>query len=278
MLVSEYFRRLKKRLRISSAQREIQRRSFSHVPTALDIVGRKVVVSLTSYSARFSTLQWTLRSLLLQSVRPHSVVLWLDEGDFNRLPREVSELVPSGLCVRIAPNMRSYTKIMPALAEYPDCLLVTADDDVYYWPTWLEELVQAHAETGNPIVCHRAHEVRLGDSGVHQYSAWRHCLKSRKSSSLVFPTGVSGVLYDPKAFHQDVSRRDLFESLCPSSDDIWLYWMHRLKGSKPLTLGMSHRVLEWPGSQVQQLQSLNIRGRGNDEAIAAMVGRYGFPK
>lgn len=277
MNVSKLIRKLKVLARVSLAQREIERRLSVVEPRSLEHIGRKVVISLTSYSKRFSTLHWTLKSLLFQTVKPHAVVLWVDAADYDRVPYQVAELAQFGLQVRVAPNMRSYTKIIPALVDFPDCLIVTADDDVYYWGTWLEELVRGHAETGNPIVCHRAHEVLFTNGGVQPYASWRHCLRARQASPLVFPTGVSGVLYDPSAFHEDVAKRELFESLCPSSDDIWLYWMHRLKGSTPLTLGMSHRVLEWPGSQAQQLQALNILGRGNDEAISAMVSRYGFP-
>jgi hypothetical protein len=33
-------------------------------------------------------------------------------------------------------------------------LVVTADDDVYYYAR--EELTQAHIQTGDPVICHRA--------------------------------------------------------------------------------------------------------------------------
>lgn len=46
-------------------------------------------VSLTSYAPRFGTLALTLRSLLLQDLRPEAVLRWIGHGDMAQLPIEV---------------------------------------------------------------------------------------------------------------------------------------------------------------------------------------------
>ncbi|WP_295044608.1 glycosyltransferase family 2 protein [uncultured Paracoccus sp.] len=232
------------------------------------------MVSLTSYPARFPTLGLTLQGILRQSVRPDRVILWLDEGDQSSLPRDI--LMLPGLEVRTCPAWRSYKKIVPTLLESPDAFVVTADDDIYYTADWLEGLVVA-VRSGARIACYRAHQVTLRDGQPVPYAQWRHNIDKPQQSPLVFLTGVSGVIYAPGVFHPDVTRADLFTRLSPRSDDVWLYWMHRLAGIQARKIGARARILEWEGSQAQSLRSENLHGTGNDQAIAALLDHYGWP-
>ena len=160
-------------------------------------------------------------------------------------------------------------------SEAPGAYIVTADDDVYYPADWLEKLV-AHADAG--VVCHRAHRVTLGADGMpRSYGDWQRNIAAPDASALIFPTGVGGVLYAPGVFHPDVTNAALFQHLAPSADDVWLYFMHRLAGSRPAKIGGRFRITEWPGTQAQNLRGGNLVGDGNDRAVQAMVARYGFP-
>ncbi|MCE6952502.1 glycosyltransferase family 2 protein [Cereibacter sphaeroides] len=269
------FRAAKARWRAARAIAEIETRRLSPLPHGLDT---PLAVSLTSYTARYPTLAPTLRSLLRQTVKPDRLVLWLTPADAAVLPAEVRRLEGEGLEIATAAELRSFKKIIPALTAMPGHCLVTADDDVYYWPDWLEGLVAARRATGQSVLCHRAHRIRLGGDGLPlPYGNWDRRLDGPAPSGLIFPTGVHGVLYAPDAFHADVLREDLFLSLCPSADDVWLYWMHRLRGHRAMQVGRLHRVLEWPQSQQSNLRSANTAEGGNDRAIAAMIRHYGFP-
>jgi hypothetical protein len=98
------------------------------------------------------------------------------------------------------------------------------------------------------------------------------------ASALLFPTGIGGVLYEPGIFHPDVTRADLFQALCPTSDDIWLYWMAALNGARFRKIGPRRRPITWFNSQHVALAAANAgNGTGNDRQIAGMVARYGFP-
>lgn len=278
--LSERFRLFKLRMGQERARRELasrveKGRNWRARPHGLP---RGLVVSLTSYPPRYGTLLPTLQSLMFQTLRPDRLLLWLTRPDADGLPQEVLALAGEGLEIRLCEDLRSYNKIIPTLEAFPDQIVVTADDDVYYWPTWLEELVTAHTSTGDPVICHRAHLIAQDSNGRPlPYGEWNQRRKSDMRSPLLLPTGVLGVLYDPRIFHADVTRRDLFTRLCPTADDIWLYWMHRLNGSIPHLLRTRRRIIEWPGSQTAQLMRGNVREGGNDEAIAAMIRHYGFP-
>ncbi len=267
-MISDAFRRWKQARRIRAARAEIMARAARGRPHGLRA---PLVVSLTSYPARFAGLELVLRSILTQSVAADRVILWLDAGDEDRLPPAIAAL---GVETRICPNWRSYKKIVPTLAEAPDAFVVTADDDVHYGPDWLAGLV-ARAEAG--VVCHRAHRVVLHGGWPAPYGDWQRNITAPETGPLVFPTGVGGVLYAPRVFHPDVTDAALFQRLAPSADDVWLYWMHRLAGSRPEKIGGRFRIVEWPGSQAQNLRAGNLAGDGNDRAVAAMLAHYGFP-
>lgn len=269
-MIAGAFRRWKQDRRLRNAEAEILGRRVEPAPHGLRT---PLIVSLTSYPARFGSLHLVLRSLLTQSLRADRLVLWLADGDEQHLPPAVSEL---GVETRNCPNWRSYKKIVPSLLEWPEAHIVTADDDVYYGPDWLARLVR-HADAG--VVCHRAHRIALNETGEPRpYADWRRNIDAPDCSPLIFPTGVGGVLYAPGAFHADVCRAELFEALAPSADDVWLYWMHRLAGSRPAKIGGRFRITEWRGTQAQNLRAGNLAGDGNDRAVRAMFERYGLPE
>lgn len=267
-MISDALRRWKHARRIRAAEAEIMAREVRPRPHGLPA---PLIVSLTSYPARFGVLHLVLRSLIAQSIAADRVILWLPPEHAAELPQNCR--LP-GVEIGICPDWRSYKKIVPTLNEAPGSYIVTADDDVYYAADWLERLV-ARAASG--VVCHRAHRVVLQGGQPASYSDWQRNIAAPDRSGLIFPTGVGGVLYAPDAFHADVTDVALFQDLAPLADDVWLYWMHRMAGSRPEKIGGRFRITEWPGTQAQSLRQSNLAGDGNDRAVQAMLARYGFP-
>ena len=267
-MIADAFRRWKHARRIARAEAEIMARDITARPHGLP---SDLVVSLTSYPARYEYLHLVLRSLLSQSLRADRVILWLTQADAAALPDKAR--LP-GLEIRICPDWRSYKKIVPTLIEAPDAHIVTADDDVYYGADWLARLV---AQAGAGVAAHRAHRVTLAGDRPRSYDDWQRNIERPDMGPLIFPTGVGGVLYAPGVFHDDVTDAARFQELAPMADDVWLYWMHRLRGSRPAKVGGRFRIIEWPGTQAQNLRATNLAGDGNDRAVQAMLGRYGWP-
>lgn len=236
-----------------------------------------LIVSLTSYPARFATLTLTLQCLLSQSVRPDRVVLWIAWSDLNTLPANVTALRAHGLDIRPTSDLRSFKKFVPALRLWPHAFIATADDDVFYPTTWLAELVAGYAPGRSEIPCHRAHLIRLSAAGVPlPYVQWRHDVRHGPVSALTFPTGVGGALYPPGSLHVDATQEDIFSKLCPANDDAWIYWMGRLAGWRFRKIGARRSFIPWPGTQRIALQHENASG-GNDAQIANLIAHYGFP-
>lgn len=237
-----------------------------------------LVVSLTSYSKRFETLERTIKSLIDQSVRPDHLVLWLGERDLPLLPPGVRALEGHGLEIRESEDSRSATKLLPSLEAFPEATVVTADDDLYYEPQWLERLVEASRNSPGDIIGYRAHMAQVDAQGTPTpYRYWEfetQALADPGAGSALFLTGVAGVLYPPHSLHPDVLDRELYLELCPRADDIWFFAMALKQGTRRRRLDHRLHIVEWPSSQDNSLNSHNYHDDGNDVQFAALLRRY----
>lgn len=240
-----------------------------------------LIISLTSYPPRFAKLPLTLKCLLSQSIAADRVILWIAYEDKNALTPAILDLQKAGLEIAYCDNFRSFKKIIPTLQLFSNSFIATADDDLYYWPTWLAEMVESYksnSRDGKLVICHRAHQIRLGENGFPlPYSQWETETQRLEASPLIFQTGVGGVLYPPGVFHPDVLKTEVFNKLCPNGDDIWLYWMMRLNGGVACKVGVRRTLYTWPDTQRTALFHNNTVGGGNDVQISAMIKIYYFP-
>ena len=239
-------------------------------------LSRPLIVSLTSYPARFGTLHLTLRSLLNQDVKPDCTVLWIAHTDHCLLPRSVLALQEAGVTIRVCDDLRSYKKIVPLLSRAPDAYIVTADDDTYYPRAWLRRFIE-NFRNAREILCQRARRIALENGGFAPYKTWE-TIKKAAEGPHVFPTGIGGVFYPPGALGPDTLRSDRFLELCPTSDDVWLYWMAKAAGSSHRMIEPTGKFTPWPTSQRSGLWRQNITENQNDRQIRRMLKHYGMPQ
>ncbi len=192
---------------------------------------RKVplVVSLTSYPKRIEEVKFTIYSLLNQDVKPDKLILWLAAEEFpnkeNDLPEELLKFKENGLTIKWCDITKSYKKLIPALKEYPDCLIVTADDDLFYPCNWLKELYEGHEKYPNDILSHRCRKIAFNEGKIKKYLDWKILTDEEDASSLNFFTTGGGVLFPPDSLNRIVFDTGLYDKLCPTGDDIWFWSM-----------------------------------------------------
>ena len=171
-----------------------------------------VIVSLTSYGNRVKgSAVYTVYSLLRQRVRPERVVLWLDEKEFNsqNLPDDLRFLCDYGLEVRFGKDIGPYTKIIHSLSAFPDKHIITADDDLYYTRTFVEEFVEAHRQHPQAIITAWGKMPTLEANGKPAtYDAWPEYHRVPQGFEYdvqtLFPMGVGGVLTFKKSHLPEV--------------------------------------------------------------------------
>ncbi len=210
-------------------------------------------------------------------MKADKIILWLGKEQFpNRekdLPVELLNLTNEGLTIKWCKDIKSYKKLIPALAEYPDYIIVTADDDILYDENMLKELYDAYTQNPEFIQCHRAHYI-VFDKKLLPYNKWRWNITKTKPSFNIFFTGVGGVLYPPKCFYKDILREDLFMSLCPSNDDIWFWAMCVLNNRKINIVKGKPKLKYIDKSQEVSLYHQNVLNGQNDVQLENVFKYY----
>lgn len=196
----------------------------------------EIVVSLTSYGKRIYDVYLAIESIMQGSIKPNRIILWLNEDVFSNkaLPQTLQKQVERGLEIRFCKDIKSYTKLIHTLKEFPKACIITIDDDLIYNFDLVENLVAAHKTAPNCIWANRIHEMTYNEDGsLKSYLQWiftiNHDCTNKKNN---FFTGVGGVLYPPNSLHKEVFNEDVFLDICPTADDVWFNAMARLKGTE----------------------------------------------
>jgi hypothetical protein len=229
----------KKKVKDDIDKKEIQKQinEFKEAGITKEKRHPKLIVSLTSFPQRMHDIHFALYSLLNQTLKPDELVLWLADTEFpnkeDDLPLSVLSLKNNGLTIKWCKNTYSYKKLIPALKEFPNDVIVTADDDVYYPSNWLELLYNAHLKEPQYIHCHIAARPTFDkNKNISNYTEWIPCVNNIEPSFCNFLTGAGGVLYPLKALYKDVLDEELFLKLSPTNDDIWFWAMAVLNNKK----------------------------------------------
>lgn len=246
----------------------------------------KLIVSLTSFPERMYDIHFTLYSLLNQSLKPDAVVLWLAPEQFPNkekdIPPAVLKLQQNGLTIKWCQDLRSYKKLVPALKEEPDNVIVTADDDIFYPPAWLELLYTAYIKNPKAVHCHRGHKLQFDQNGnILPYKKWKHRISHDDASCRNFFTGAGGVLYPPHALHADATNIELFRQITPTADDIW-FWAMAVLNDTPINVvenNLKALIYVNPERELKitseiTLAMVNTSNNQNDRQIQKVLQQY----
>lgn len=240
----------------------------------------EIIVSLTTYGKRIHDVALTIESIMEQTMKANRIVLWLgDELKSQPLPVSLQLLKKRGLETYYCKDIRSYTKLIPALHCFPEAAIITIDDDCLYKYDLLEHLIVAYQQNPNCIYCHRAHKILFGDDGaVKKYREWGWNTYFTVPDISCFPTGVGGVLYPPRSLDEEVFNEDVFMAICKYADDVWFKAMAMKKGTLSASVFSHNDTGEdyLSNDMVQDigLCLLNVHEGLNDEQIQAVFTKY----
>ena len=197
----------------------------------------RLIVSLTSVPEHMYDLHYTLYSLLNQQLKADKVILWLSKTDFPNeeidVPKNVLSLKQNGLSIRFCDDLKSYNKIIPVITSYPNDIIITANDDVFYPNNWLKILYEDYKNNQDYIISQKSRKILLNDDNkIEGYDKWILNDDDTDISELNFPVSEGGVLYPPNSFHEDVTKSEIFTKICKDDDDLWLWTMSVLNNKK----------------------------------------------
>ena len=245
---------------------------------------QQVIVSMTSFPAAIKYAAGAVRSILDGSVLPDKLVLYLTFSQFgdDGLPQELIELANASPVFEIRNydrDIRSYRKLVPALQDFPDAVIVTVDDDVRYHKNMLRDLLRLHGQMPGAVLAHRAKLMKPGEP----YRRWRkyrwyHFLFKRIHSGFTnIGTGVGGILYPPHSLKAEMLDAELFTSMAPTTDDIWFWAAAVANGTPIVPVPFGHnkpRGLGKPRELSLKTSNFKTGTDRNAAALEAIFGKY----
>ena len=215
-------------------------------------------------------------------MKPDRVILWLTEEEFPQkeaeLPQELLELKKFGLTIGWAKeNLRAHTKYYYTMTQYPDDIVITVDDDIYYDENLVENLYKCHQKFPKAISALRVHNITFDEDGnIKKYGSWiqSYTVAVEKPAMSLIATGVGGVLYPPHLLPEETFDVEKIRGLSFSADDIWLKFMEVMNGV-PVVMAEGRHNLSFVGNtQLTGLYLDNAHDTGNDDCIRNVLAYY----
>jgi len=246
---------------------------------------KKIIVSLTSFPAAIMYAEHAIQSILNGAVLPDKIVLYLTFSQFQdgKIPHELQEIASKNPVFEIRnydEDIRSYRKLIPALKDFPDDVIVTIDDDVWYNKNMLRDLLDLHKQIPNVIIANRAKRIKMNTA----YRKWK---KYRWYNFLTrklhfgfknIQTGVGGVLYPPNSLKSDMLDSNIFKEIAPTTDDIWFWAAAVANGTKivPFPYGKYNkpRGLEKPKELALKTINFKLGTDLNRAALEKILDKY----
>lgn len=196
----------------------------------------KIIVSFTSFPKRIQYVHKVLDCIIRQTVMPDKILLYLSSRQFEdyiEFPN-FSSYEEYGFEIRWnEEDLGPHKKYYYAMQEYPDDIIITIDDDIYYKDTMIETLLLFHKKIPQAVIGRRAHQITCTEDGLiapydEWYSGCKRYIGIPRMDLIV--TGCGGILYPPNCFDKEVFNKEVFMKLCKSADDLWLKVMELYSG------------------------------------------------
>lgn len=247
------------------------------------------IVSLTSYGDRLERCTpYAIYSMFTQSVIPEKIALWIDKTKWNdnNIPFAIKRMKEWGILeINYCEDIRSYTKLLPALRKYPEKVIITIDDDLYYSKSFIQELYESYLKRQNNIQTYGINIPTFCGDQLLPYSKWKvNLYKSNNkiiNNNYVLAYGFCGILYPPHIFDNEIFNKDIYMKYCATCDDIWFYIMSLRMGiNKTLVnsrvvhfylVDLIHQKMN-TASSLREINSGS--GKNNDIALFRLLDYY----
>lgn len=244
--------------------------------------GVNVVCSLTSYPGRINECYYAIKSILLQSVTPNRIVLWLALSQFpeKKLPDVYEQLRMLGVEFRFCDDLRSHKKYYYMLQEQkPNEVVITFDDDIIYHPDTIKRALTKHFVYPDCIVCNEAKVMKLNetDNTLVSYRMWKKAPDGSKTPD-IFKYSVmtgSGCLYPYGIMPTQLFDKENIKKYAFTADDLWITFTakaFRIRVAPTDIMARTYTTIS--KSQTTHLGQINCLGTGNDETVKRIFNLY----
>ena len=207
-----------------------------------------IIVCFTTLPDRLSYIEKTIESIVEQSLKPDKIVLYLCEDDFNEIPSFLIKLEDKYdiFDVKLVKeNYRSATKLIPALDDYPDDILINIDDDLIYKSDLIKNLVDCYRQFGDKRIYSVAGHRLYFDNKQILHKGYEHITYEYDGYDCSFLSG-HGTLYPPHIFDgTKIKNFDLMKKMCVTHDELWFWANAVINGIKTHVIGRYAYCHDW---------------------------------
>lgn len=195
-----------------------------------------IVVSLTSFPTRIGKVWLVIETILRQSTRPDKLILWLSTDQFSsldELPKLLLAQQERGLEIRLENgNLLSHKKYFYTRRDFPDEMMITFDDDIFYPSNTVKELLEGHKTFPLAVIARYGYRINAVENEIAPYETWEPGFLQESPDILTFFGSGGGTLFPANSLPDVTLNQDIFMKLCKYADDIWLNTVCRLNERK----------------------------------------------
>lgn len=263
-------------------------RLIGKYPEPLKNRNNGVIVSLTSFPARINFVWLVVESIMKQHERPIKILLYLSEEEFpdgrKGLPKRLLSYEKLGLQIYFrSQNIMPHIKYYYALQEYPNCTVITVDDDQYYYPETITNLVDTHLKYPDCVCANLVRIIKFDSKGAFMpYKNWERPITPVAPALGNVALGFCGVLY-PAGIFKDTTVFDSeqIHTLSLRADDLWLR-VHETINMIPVVsgkyIGYGVQINQSQRVSLMQYNNADTPINGNDMQWKALCGYYNLSK
>lgn len=237
-----WYRFLTKQKRKAVFNQDVSKLELNHEPRPF-----KIICTLTSFPGRIESVQYTIKTLFNQTMKPDRIILWLAAEEFQgvELPDCIKKLQTQGLEVRFCKNMFGHKRYYKLIEEQKDDeLIVMFDDDILFPRCLIERLYTVWEKNPNCIVCDRGQLLTFNNGELVNPGYWstNSDVGLHQGSYCILASPGGGCLLPPKALYKDANNCDLIQKYALKTGDIWLMFMACENDTKIMRTYKYHRI------------------------------------
>lgn len=262
--------------------KSIQREKIPENPLNKEKRDIKITVSLTSFPARIEYVHLAIKSLMLQSVKPDRIILWLAKDQFpdKMLPSQLTELQKYGLEICWVHDIYGHKKYYFCVKEQADNeVVITFDDDIIYPIDCIKRLIETHKKYSNCLVCERGQTICFNKNGKLEENPgkWKtiSSLGIKRATFSMNPSPGGGCLIPKDAFFSDAVNEEKIRELAYKNDDLWYMFMCAQNGIRMVKTRKYHKLFTLiKGSQTVQMATENVVNDYNTVIMQGLKNAY----
>ena len=202
--------------------------------TGTDRGDLEIVVSMSTMPYRIDNVPKVVDSIAAGTVRPDKMVVYICQDDFDEVPKSFRDIEKKHDFFEVRWSDANYgpaTKLLPALRDFPEALIVNVDDDYVYQPCLIENLYNCWKSNRNSIITNGGHIIGIDQASGFLVNIGRDrvigfdqiCRSRRKGYDIMFLSG-HGTMYPPHVFDgTDVFNNELRNRFWDTHDELW-FW------------------------------------------------------